>query len=316
MKIVITDGATLNPGDLDWSAIAAFGEIEYYDHTPPELVLQRCRGAAVILTNKTIVSKETISACDSLRLIAVTATGYNNIDIASATEAGVIVCNVPEYGTFSVAQHCFALILELVNHTGENIASTKRDEWAKSGTWCYTKQPITELKDKTLGIIGYGRIGKQVARIAEAFGMLIIFQNRSPVTGSTGRQVSIDEIFTGSDIVSLHCPLTAENKEMVNAHYLRKMKKSAMLVNTSRGQLIRETDLLEALNEGWIAGAALDVLSTEPPATGHPLVHHPRCLVTPHNAWLSVEARQRMMAVTVDNLRRFIEGAPQNVVNK
>jgi glycerate dehydrogenase len=312
MRIVITDGYTLNPGDLDWSVISSFGQIDYYDGTPREKVMERCRGANIILTNKTVIPADVIAAAKNLKMVAVTATGYNNVDIQAAKRAGVVVSNVPEYGTWSVAQHACALLLELVNHVGLNAASARNDEWAKSGQWSYTKRPITELKDKVLGIVGYGRIGQQMGRIGEAFGMRIIFSNRSK---KEGNQVSIEELFEKSDVVSLHCPLTKENEGFINYALLSKMKKNALIINTSRGQLINEDDLVRALNDNLVAGAALDVLKEEPPAVGHPLVHHPRVIVTPHNAWVSVEARTRMMQVTAENIKMFLAGSPVNVVN-
>lgn len=312
MRIVITDGYTLNPGDLDWSAISSFGQIDYYDSTPKEKVMERCRDASIILTNKTVIPADVIAAAKNLKMVAVTATGYNNVDIRAAKQAGVVVSNVPEYGTWSVAQHAFALLLELVNHVGLNAASARNDEWAKLGQWSYTKRPITELKDKVLGIVGYGRIGRQMGRIGEAFGMKIIFSNRSK---KEGNQVSIEELFEKSDVVSLHCPLTPENEGFINYALLSKMKKNALIINTSRGQLINEGDLVKALNDDLVAGAALDVLKEEPPVVGHPLVHHPRVIVTPHNAWVSVEARSRMMQVTAENIKMFLAGTPANVVN-
>jgi glycerate dehydrogenase len=232
--------------------------------------------------------------------------------VEAAKRAGVVVSNVPEYGTWSVAQHAFALLLELVNHVGINAASARNDEWAKSGQWSYSKRPIIELKDKVLGIVGFGRIGRQMGVIGEAFGMRVIFSNRSKKQGS---QVSIEELFEKSDVVSLHCPLTKENEGFINYKLLSKMKKNALVVNTSRGQLINEGDLVKALDDQLLAGAALDVLKEEPPAVGHPLVHHPRVIVTPHNAWVSVEARSRLMQVTAENIKMFLAGTPVNVVN-
>jgi glycerate dehydrogenase len=313
MKIVITDGATLNPGDLDWKPLSEFGEIIYYDTSNKEQVKERCFPANIIITNKTVISEETIMFAPQLKMIAVSATGYNNVDVKAAKEAGIVVSNVPEYGTYSVAQHTFALLLELVNHVGINSASTKKDEWANE-LWSYTRGSIHELKDKTLGIVGFGRIGRQAATIGQAFGMKIIFNNRSSKEFPDARQVSLDEIFSESNIISLHCPLTDQNKQFVNLHYLSMMKPDALLINTSRGMLINEDELLTALEEGLLAGAALDVLSEEPPKSGHPLVHHPKCIVTPHNAWISFEARSRLLKETIENIRNFIKGHPVNSV--
>jgi glycerate dehydrogenase len=313
-RIIITDGYALNPGDLDWSPISSVGTIEYYDTTPKELVTARCANADIIITNKTPIDAQSISTSSDLKLIAVTATGYNNVDIEAARKAGVTVCNVPEYGTYSVAQHAFALLLELVNHAGLHAESVKNEEWSASAKWSYSKKPITELKDKKLGIIGFGRIGKQMAVIGKAFGMNIIFCNRSTIDSAIAKQVPMETVFSDSDVVTLHCPLTAENAGFVNMHYLSMMKRGALLINTSRGQLINENDLYGALQDRLLAGAALDVLSEEPPKPHHPLIHHPNCIVTPHIAWLSFEARSRMMQVTVENIRKFYSGDPQNVV--
>jgi len=311
MKIVITDGYTLNPGDLSWKAFYEFGEVVYYDRTPAALVAERCKDATIIITNKTPVNAETISVATNLKTIAVTATGYNIVDAAAAKIKNILVCNVPVYGTDSVAQHTFALLLELTNHVGENSSSVKNGDWSKSADWCYSKAPIMELSSKTLGIVGFGRIGKQTAKIAEAFGMKIIYNNRSAQTGS----VSIETLFAESDFISIHCPLRPDNNAFINKKLFSLMKPTAFLINSSRGQLINEQDLAEALTSGKIAGAALDVLSVEPPPVDHPLINLPRCIITPHNAWLSFEARQRLMQVTLENVSCVIKGTPQNVVN-
>jgi len=312
MKLVITDGATLNPGDLSWAPLAAFGEIVYHDTTPVELVTERCGDADIIVSNKTIVSRETIQSARHLKMIAVTATGYNNIDVAAAREAGIVVCNVPEYGTFSVAQHVFALLLELVNHVGMNAESTRNNGWTKAGTWSYTKKPVRELKDKVLGIVGFGRIGKQVAIIARAFGMKVIFNNRSVISDKDAEQVSMEKLFSDSDVITLHCPLTDGNRHFVDLRLLSMMKPGAILINTSRGPLINEEALYTALQNKMLAGAALDVLSEEPPPAGHPLIDHPNCIVTPHTAWISVEARARLLQQTVNNIDGFLKGIVKN----
>jgi len=314
MTIVITDGFTLNPGDLDWSPLKELGNVQYYDTTVPGQVHERCLNASVIITNKTVIPGDVIKAAPHLGLIAVSATGYNNVDVKVCQEHGVVVCNVPEYGTFSVAQHTFALLLELMNHVGEHVRSTKRDEWANE-LWSYALAPVSELKDKVMGIVGFGRIGRQVAVIARAFGMKVIFHNRSRLHTDDADQVSMEELFRTSDVVSLHCPLTDANQRFVNRSLLSTMKKNAVLINTSRGGLIDEADLAAALSGGLLKAAALDVLTTEPPAAGHPLIHHPRCIVTPHNAWISFEARSRLMTVTIENVRQFLSGSPQHVVS-
>jgi glycerate dehydrogenase len=315
MEIVITDGYTLSQGDLNWDALSAFGEIRYYDRTPPELTRERCHHASVIVTNKTPIGREIIEQTPTLKLIAVAATGYNMVDISAARSGGIPVCNVPGYGTDSVAQHSFALLLELANKTGLHIQSVRNGDWARSPDWCYSKAPLIELKDKTIGIIGPGRIGQQVGLIARAFGMRVIYYTRTLKNIPWAEPVPLEALFKRSDFISIHCPLTAENVAFINIDYLSMMKTTAYLINTSRGALINEDDLVTALNRGLLAGAALDVLVSEPPLAGHPLIGHPNCLITPHNAWLSVEARIRVLKTTYDNIRDALAGAPKNVVN-
>ena len=313
-KIVITDGYTLNPGDLSWEEFKSFGEIILRDRTSASEVEEVCKDATVIVTNKTSINRPTIQNASQLKLIAVTATGYNIVNTVAAKEYNVPVCNVPGYGTDSVAQHTFALILELTNHVGLNARSVAEGEWGKSKDFCYSKKSIVELSGKTLGIIGLGKIGEKVAEIGSAFGMNIIYHNRS-VKQATGKQVSIEEVFANADVVTLHCPLTSENQGFVNKKLLSIMKPSAILINTARGQLINESDLANALNNGTLAGAGLDVLSQEPPPADHPLIGIANCIITPHNAWLSFEARQRIMRTTLENVRLALDGKPQNVVN-
>jgi len=312
-KIVITDGFTLNPGDLDWRPLQEFGDVVVYDRTREREILDRVFDADVIITNKTPLSANVIQAASRLKLIAVTATGYNIIDTHAADQKRIPVCNVPGYGTDSVAQHTFALILELTNHVGLNAASVASGEWSVARDWCYTKVPIAELAGKTLGIVGYGKIGQKVADVGRAFGMRVIFYNPSPRedSGST----SLEEVFSKSDIITLHCPLTRDNAGFVTADLLSKMRSSALFINTSRGQLVNENDLAQILGNGKIAGAALDVLSKEPPDVHNPLIGLRNCIVTPHNAWLSLEARQRIMQSTINNVALFFAGKPQNVVN-
>jgi glycerate dehydrogenase len=311
--IAITDGYTLNPGDLSWEQVSAFGELRYFDRTPASEVPDRCADATIIVTNKTPVSAETIFKSTSLKLIAVTATGYNIVDTVAAKKRGVVVSNVPGYGTDSVAQHTFALLLELTNHVGSNSNSVSRGDWSVSKDFCYTLAPLTELAGKTLGIIGFGQIGRKVAEIGKAFGMKVIY-SRS-IGSNDPEALSIEKVFTESDVVSLHCPLTNSNQSFVNRALLNRMKRSALLINTSRGQLIHESDLAAALAEGTIRGAGLDVLSTEPPSSGNPLIGARGCVITPHNAWYSFEARQRIMSETVLNIEKFLAGKPRNVVN-
>lgn len=322
MKIIITDGYTLNPGDLSWQPLDAFGEVVYYDRTSPDEVKQRCSGANIILTNKTPINEETINAATGLRLIAVTATGYNMVDTAAARKRGIPVCNVPEYGTDSVAQHTFALLLELSNHVGDYAQSVREGDWQRSPDFCYCRTPLIELKGKTLGLVGFGRIGQQVARIAQAFDMRVLYHRRSPAlhevrakASGIPQLVDLNTIFQDSDFISLHCPLTPDNASFINTKLLSLMKPTAFLINTSRGQLVNEYDLATALRNKTLAGAALDVLSTEPPPAGHPLIGLPNCLLTPHIAWMSGEARRRLLATTIDNVRLALAGTPQHVVN-
>ncbi len=314
MEIVITDGYTLNPGDLSWKGFEAMGNLQYYDRTSAIETIARCYHADVIVTNKTIINADVINAASGLKLIAVTATGYNNVDIAAAKNNGIAVCNVPGYGTYSVAQHTFSLLLQLTNQVGINAASVHNGDWHEAKDWCYSMQPIIELKDKVLGIIGLGKIGKQVALIAQAFGMQVIyFAGREEVPAA--KKVSLHELFIQSDFISLHCPLTKDNASFVNKELLGLMKPSSFLINTARGLLINEKDLAQALQQKKIAGAALDVLSTEPPQETNPLICLSNCIITPHNAWMSVEARGRIMQTTVENIQAFINGSPQNIVS-
>lgn len=313
MKIVITDGFTLNPGDLSWQPLEALGEVDYYDRTPSDKILSRVQFANVIVTNKTPINAETIDECKNLSVIAVTATGYNVVDVVAAKKRNILVCNVPEYGTHSVAQHAIALMLELSNRVGTNSQSVQQGEWSSAIDWSYSRGPIVELKDKTFGIVGMGRIGNQTAKIASALGMKIIF-HRGRANGVDAEQVSLETLFRNSDVVSLHCPLRADNEKFVNAALLSLMKPSAFLINSSRGQLIDEAVLATVLKNNKIAGAALDVLSKEPPSNDYPLIGLSNCIITPHTAWLSKEARARILTTTVENIRHALDGQPQNSV--
>jgi glycerate dehydrogenase len=316
MKIVVTDGYTLNPGDLSWENIAAMGELVLYDRTPLHMIIEYCREAQVVLTNKVPFSSEVLKQLPQLKFISVTATGYNVIDIDAANQRGVVVSNVPAYGTDSVAQHTFALLLELTNKVGLHAASVAKGEWANAIDWCYTKQPLTELTGKTMGIVGLGNIGRQTAWIAKAFGMQVIYTSRTKKETDLGEFVDMSTLFAQSDVISLHCLLSNDNLQFVNKDLLRLMKPSAYLINTSRGQLVNEQDLADALNKDHIAGAAVDVLSSEPPKANNPLLSAKNCIITPHNAWMSREARQRIMDTTGKNLQAFINGKPINVVSQ
>jgi len=316
MNIVVTDAFTLNPGDLNWSGIKNHGSLTIFDRTTSDkLLIERCENAEVIITNKNTFNKEILSELPNLKLIAVAATGYNIIDTKYARERGIAVCNVPDYGTDSVAQHTFALILEISNQVGLHNESVHNDEWINAIDWCYIKKPISELSGKTLGIIGYGKIGQKTAEIGKAFGMKIKYHNSKPIIGNENDYLPLIDLLNVSDFISLHCPAKPESIGMVNLGFLKLMKNNAYLINTSRGQLINENDLAFALNENIIAGAALDVLLTEPPAKNNPLLKAKNCIITPHNAWQAKEARERIMLQLEKNISSFLHGNPINIVN-
>jgi glycerate dehydrogenase len=315
MNIVVIDGHTLNPGDLSWNELNSIGKVAMYDRTPADQITERCKDAHIILTNKVPVSEATINAAKDLKLICVTATGYNIVDIEAASRRNIPVCNVPNYGTSSVAQHTFALILELANRVGLNSSAVKDGDWERCPDFSFSKTRITELNGKTLGIVGLGKIGMQVARLAAAFDMRVMYNSQTKKTTDLALFASIEDVFSQSDIVSLHCPLTRSNNQFVNNGLLTRMKSTAWIVNTSRGQLINESDLADALNTQQIAAAALDVLSVEPPPSTNPLLRAKNCIITPHNAWMSLEARRRILTVTLQNVDCFLKGKPQNVVS-
>jgi glycerate dehydrogenase len=315
MKIVVTDGYTLNPGDLSWQSIEAFGKLTVYDRSPENTLVERCSEADIILSNKTVFSKETIDQLHKTKLISVLAAGYNVINIKAAREKGITVCNAPGYGTATVAQHTIALLLELANHVGLHAASVANGEWVTAKDWCYGKTTIIELADKTLGIIGFGNIGHCVAQIVFALGMKIIYFSAHEKETKLAQFVDLKTLFEQSDFISLHCPLKPDNHQFVNKEMLQLMKRSAFLINTARGQLINEQDLADALNNNQIAGAALDVLSTEPPNKNNPILSAKNCIITPHNAWMSKEARQRILDITEKNIAAFLRQQPVHVVN-
>ncbi len=314
MKIVATDAFTLNGGDLSWEKISALGELVLYDRTAPEMIIERCIDADIVLTNKVAFKKETLEHLPRLKFIAVLATGYNVIDVDAAGERGVIVANVPGYGSASVAQHVFALLLELTNHVGRNSGSTAKGDWQHAADWCYSLAPIQELDGKTFGVVGFGNIGQRAARIAATLGMKIIYHNRTEKNAAIGAPVSLETVFSESNVISLHCSTSADNIGFVNRQLLATMKPDAYLINTARGQLINEQDLADALNNQVIAGAALDVLSAEPPSATNPLLRAANCIITPHNAWMSKEARERIMEMTAANIAGFLSGNLINVV--
>ena len=317
MNIVVLDGFTLNPGGLCWNDLKALGSCEIFDRTAPDQIPARCASAEIILTNKVPLAREMIAALPKLRYIGVLATGCNVVDTAAAREHGIAVTNVPDYSTRSVAQLTFALLLELTHHTGHHAQTVREGRWNRSLDFSYSDFPLIELDGLTLGLVGYGRIGREVAKIAHAFGLRVLVHTRTPPAEATNglEFVPLDELLRRSDIVSLHCPLTPGTKTLINTGHLAMMKPTAFLLNTSRGPLIDEHALADALNSGRLAGAALDVLSTEPPPVTHPLITAKNCLITPHIGWATAAARQRLMKIAVENMRSFLGGTPQNVVN-
>lgn len=317
-SIVVLDGHTLNPGDLSWDALRSLAPCTIHPRTSPQEIIERAQHATILLTNKVILSEQIIAQLPSLRYIGVLATGYNVVDVAAARSRGIVVTNVPAYSTASVAQLVFALLLELTHHTGHHAQEVRNGRWSASPDFSFWDMPLAELNGRTFGIIGYGNIGKSVARIATAFGMTVLVSTRSAEPGTTLAEgvtaADIDTVFRSSDIISLHCPLTDATKQIVNARTLSLMKRSAWLINTGRGPLVDEQALADALNEGRIAGAGLDVLSTEPPSADNPLLTAQNCIITPHFAWASFAARTRLMETVVANVRAFLAGHPVNVV--
>ena len=317
MKIVVVDGYTLNPGDLTWAALEALGDCDVYDRTPDEQLVSRCSGAQVVLTNKALFSRETLAQLPDLRYIGVLATGYNIVDVEAARERDILVTNIPTYGTQSVAQMAMAHLLNLTQHVGHHAQTVREGRWTTSEDWCYWDFPLIELAGMTMGIVGFGRIGQATAGLAKAFGMRVVANDvaLSESPDPDIELVDLDTLFGQSDVVSLHCPLTPDNEGMVNTQRLAQMKPTAFLINTSRGPLVVEQDLADALNAGRIAGAGLDVLVTEPPVADNPLFTAKNCYITPHISWATASARARLMQTAVDNVKAFMDGTPQNVVN-
>ncbi|WP_138995158.1 D-2-hydroxyacid dehydrogenase [Larkinella sp. C7] len=317
MNLVYADAYTLNPGDLDWTPLQSLGNVTLYDRTAPDQLIERLKDADMVLVNKVKMNRETLEQLPKLRYIGVTATGYDIIDVKAAREHDIVVTNVKGYGSPSVAQLTIALLLELTNRVGLHADSVRAGDWTRNPDFCYWKTPLVELAGKTLGIVGFGDIGKSVASIGQAFGMNILVNRRhtdeEPPAGI--RYVDQTTLFAESDVVSLHCPVTDENRAFVNRELLSQMKPTAFLINTSRGALINEPDLAEALNQDRLAGAGLDVVSVEPPSAGNPLFSARNCIVTPHQAWATLESRQRLLHETAENIRAFFAGKPRNVVN-
>ena len=310
-KIVVLDGTVENPGDLSWEPLAILGDLTVYDYTAPEDVIARIGDAAVILTNKTVISADVMAACPNLRYIGVLATGYNVVDVAEAKKRGIVVTNVPAYSTPTVAQFTMALLLEIALHVGHHSRVVHEGKWSACRDFAFWDYPLMELKGKTFGIVGYGSIGKAVAKLAEAFGMKVLAYSRH---GAEDYHTELDELYAKSDVVSLHCPLTAENAGMINASTLAKMKDGVILLNTARGGLINESDLRAALLSGKVYAAASDVVSAEPIPADNPLLGVPNMIITPHIAWAALEARQRLMDVATDNVRQYLAGKTQNNV--
>jgi len=318
MKIVVLDGYTSNPGDLDWDGFEQLGEVTVYDRTYPDEIIERSIKAEIVLTNKTMLTDEIMAKLPNLKYIGMFSTGTNAVDLEAARHRGIIVTNIPEYSTASVAQLVFALLLELCMHVDIHNKAVHEGEWVASTDFCFTKAPLVELAGKTIGIVGYGSIGRQVAKIASALGMKVVAVSRSQKEENSiegFRWLKLPELLAQADVVSIHCPLTPDTKGMINKEALKLMKPTAFLINTSRGPVLDEAAVAEALNTGVIAGAGLDVLSTEPPSALNPLLSAQKCLITPHIAWATYDARARLMEIAVNNVRAYIEHRAENVVS-
>jgi len=321
MKIVVLDGYTENPGDLSWDGLAALGELTVYDRTSyvdDPIIVQRIGDAEIVVVNKTPITRKTLDACPNIKLIAVLATGYNVVDYVYAREKGIPVVNVPTYGTMSVSQYSIAMLLEICHHIGHHSQTVHEGKWADNIDWCYWDYPLIELDGKTMGIVGFGRIGQAEGRIARAMGMKVLAYDifESDAGREIGEYVTLDRLLAEADVITLHCNLTPENTGMINKETIAKMKDGVILINNARGQLIVEQDLADALNSGKLAGAALDVVSTEPIRKDNPLLNAKNCVITPHISWAPKESRQRIMDCTVSNVKAFMDGNPVNVVNK
>ena len=319
MKIVILDGYTENPGDLSWAPLEAFGVLTVYDRTPyePAEIIRRIGDSEIVITNKVPLGREVLDACPAIRFIAVLATGYNVVDVACAREKGIPVSNVPSYGTQAVAQFAIALLLEICSHVAHHSEAVHAGRWESAPDWTFWDYPLMELAGKTMGIIGFGRIGQTTGRIAKALGMTVLASgSRETDSGrAIAEYVDLDTLYARSDVIALHCPLFPETAGMINRESIAKMKSGVILINNGRGGLIVEQDLADALNSGRVAAAGLDVVSTEPIRSDNPLLRAKNCLITPHISWAPIEARQRILDTTVENLRAFLAGAPVNLVN-
>ena len=318
MKMVVLDGYTENPGDLSWDGLREFGELTVYDRTGSEdQVIQRIGDAQVVFVNKVPITKRVLEECPNIKFISVLATGYNVIDIKAAAEKGIVVSNIPSYGTAAVAQFAIALLLEVCHHVAHHSEAVHQGRWAANPDWCFWDYPLIELQGKTMGIIGFGRIGQATGRIAKALGMKVIAYSRS--VREDGKEIAdyvdLDTLLRTSDVIALHCPLFPETEGIINKANIAKMKDGVIIINNSRGQLVVEQDLADALNSGKVCAAGLDVVSTEPIREDNPLLKAKNCLITPHISWAPKESRQRIMDMSYNNLKAFVEGSPINVVN-
>jgi glycerate dehydrogenase len=319
MKIVVLDGYTLNPGDLSWTGMEAQGTLTVYDRTAPDQVVERAKEATIVLTNKTALTADQLAQLPKLKFISVLATGYNIIDIEATKQLGITVSNVPGYSSYSVVQLCFALLFELTHRVQQHSDAVHQGQWVNSPDFSFWQQPLVELAGKKMGLIGLGDIGQKMTDMALALGMEVLAHSRTRkgrLESERFKWVELDDLFCEADVVSLHCPLTPQTKGLINTARLRQMKQTSYLLNTARGPLIEEADLAQALNDGWIAGAGLDVLSVEPPTAGNPLLTAKNCLITPHIAWASVEARTRLLEETIANVQAFLAGTPRNVIGQ
>lgn len=312
---VVLDGGILNPGDISWHPVQSIADCTIYENTLPQDVVARAREARLILTNKVKITREILDQLPKLQYIGELAAGYDNIDITAAKEHGIIVCNTPDYGSISVAQHAFALLLEITNQVALHHQLVQKKEWSKRNVFCFWDTPIIELSKKTLGIIGYGKIGKASAKMAQAFGMHVIAHSRSPLQDDEVQEVSLDQLYEQADVIFLHCPLTSKTKEMINRTAFEKMKDGVILINNSRGGLINDQDLAAALESGKVYGAGLDVTNPEPIKDDNPLLGLPNCFITPHISWASQEARSRIIEITAANIEGFIQNRIKNCVN-
>lgn len=317
MKIVILDGYTENPGDLSWGELEALGELTVYDRTPAEKIAERIGDADAVYTNKTPISRETLEKCPHVKFIGVLATGYNIVDVGAAKERGIPVCNIPTYGTDAVGQFAIALLLEICHHIGHHNKAVHEGRWEHNDDWCFWDYPLIELAGKTMGIIGFGRIGQATGRIAKALGMKVIAYDSYPNESgkALAEYVDLETVLKTSDVIALHCPLFPETEGIINRENIAKMKDGVIILNNSRGPLIVEQDLADALNSGKVYAAGLDVVSTEPIKGDNPLLGAKNCIITPHISWAPKESRQRLMDIAVDNFRQFLAGRPVNVVN-